>query len=126
LPPLDAELERVLRGRFDAALHALSAGREAYAQLLQRNRDTLLHELLRAEIRAGIDSGPEFARERLKLQVEVLQSSLKSGHKGGQKDAKGGAGAAPLRELCALPALADARTASRLEQLFMRLARESK
>jgi hypothetical protein len=126
LPPLDAELERTLRGRFEGALRALSEGRDAYAQLLRRNRDTLLHELLRAEIRAGIDSGPEFARERLKLQVEVLQSSLKSGHKGGQKEGKGGAGAAPLRELCALPALADARTASRLEQLFMRLARESK
>jgi hypothetical protein len=125
LPPLDGELERTLRGRFDAALRALPEGRDGYAKLLERNRDTLLHELLRAEIRAGIDSGPEFARERLKLQVEVLQSSLKSGHKGGQKDGHGG-NAAQLRELVALPALVDARTASRIEQLSMRLARESK
>jgi hypothetical protein len=122
LPPLDAELEQTLRSRFDAALRALQDGRDAYARLLERNRDQLLHELLRAEIRAGIDSGPEFARERLKLQVEVLQSSLKSGHKGGQKDGQG----ASLRGLVALPALADARTASRIEQLFMRLAREGK
>jgi hypothetical protein len=124
LPPLDADLERTLRTRFDAALRALQDGREAYARLLERNRDTLLHDLLRAEIRAGIDSGPEFARERLKLQVEVLQSSLKSGHKGGQKE--GGGSHAQLRELVALPALTDARTASRIEQLFMRLAREGK
>jgi hypothetical protein len=133
LPALDADLERTLRGRFDAALRALPEGRDGYAQLLERNRSTLLNELLRAEIRAGIDSGPEFARERLKLQVEVLQSSLKSGHsaghKGGQKDGQQGGqtnGASQLRELAALPALADARTASRIEQLFMRLAREGK
>ncbi len=121
LPPLEADMERTLRSRFDAALRALPEGRDGYAQLLERNRDRLLHELLRAEIRAGIDSGPEFARERLKLQVEVLQSSLKSGQKAGQTS-----GAAQVRELAAMPALADARTASRLEQLFMRLAREGK
>jgi hypothetical protein len=118
-----------LRSRFDTALRALQEGRAAYVQLLERNRDTLLHDLLRAEIRAGIDSGPEFARERLKLQVEVLQSSLRSGHsaghKGGPKDGQGG-NATQLRELVALPALVDARTASRIEQLSMRLARESK
>jgi hypothetical protein len=126
LPPLDADLERTLRGRFEAALRALQDGREGYAQLLERNRDTLLHELLRAEIRAGIDSGPEFARERLKLQVEVLQSSLKSGHKGGPKEGQGAGSHAQLRGLVALPALIDTRTALRIEQVFMRLAREGK
>jgi hypothetical protein len=129
LAPLDGDLEQLLRARFDAALRALGEGRDGYAKLLERNRDTLLHDLLRAEIRAGIDSGPEFARERLKLQVEVLQSSLKSGHKSGNKDgSKDGQGsnAAQLRELAALPALVDDRTASRIEQLFMRLAREGK
>jgi hypothetical protein len=126
LPALDADLERALRSRFDAALRAMQDGRDTYAQLLERNRDTLLHELLRAEIRAGIDSGPEFARERLKLQVEVLQSSLKSGHKSGQKAQAPATPAAQLRELAALPALLDDRTASRIEQLFVRLAREGK
>jgi hypothetical protein len=123
LPALDAELDRTLRARFDAALRALSEGREAYAQLLERNRERLLHDLLRMEIGAGIDSGPEFARERLKLQVEVLQSSLKSGQKPGAANATP---AARLRELCALPALLDARTASRIEQLFMRMAKDGK
>jgi hypothetical protein len=130
LPALDAELERTLRGRFDAAVQALAddgaKARAAYAQLLERNRDTLLHALLRMEIRAGIDSGPEFARERLKLQVEVLQSSLKSGQKSGRGNGDSANPAAQLRELLALPALADARTTARIEQLSLRLAKEGK
>jgi hypothetical protein len=127
LPALDAEMERTLRTRFDAALAALRGSpeaRAAYARQLEGNRDKLLHDLLRLEIGAGIDSGPEFARERLKLQVEVLQSSLKSGH-GTGRGAQGGT-AAQLRDLCALPALVDARTASRIEQLALRVAKEGK
>ena len=130
LPALDAELEGVLRGRFDAALQALAEGegpRARYAAQLERNRERLLHELLRMEIGAGIDSGPEFARERLKLQVEVLQSSLGSGQKagkGGKPGAPDAGGGAQLRALCALAALTDARTASRIEQLATRLAGE--
>jgi hypothetical protein len=126
LPPFDADMERTLRARFDAALAALRGSAEqraAYARTLEENRGKLLNELLRLEIGAGIDSGPEFARERLKLQVEVLQSSLKSGH--GGRGAKDGA-TAQLRDVCALPALVDARTASRIEQLALRVAKEGK
>jgi hypothetical protein len=117
LPPLAADYERALHGRLSAALAALDGGdgkRSAYAEQLERNRARLLDEVLRLEIVAGVDSGAEFARERLKMQVEVLQSSLKSGQK------PQSAGAAYL-QLCAMPALADARTASRIEQLFRRL-----
>jgi len=126
LPPLDADMERTLRTRFDSALVALRGSpdaRAAYARALEDNRAKLLHELLRQEIGAGIDSGPDFARDRLKLQVEVLQSSLKSGH--GGRDAHDGA-TARLRDLCALPALVDASTASRIEQLALRVAKEGK
>ena len=119
----------VLRTRFDAALVAFNDGRDAYGRLLERNRDQLLHEVLRMEIAVGIDSGAEFARERLKLQVESLQSSLKSGQRAGQA-ARQGAGqageAGELRALLALPALTDDRTASRIDQLVTRLAREGK
>lgn len=130
LPALDADMERTLRGRFDAALDALRGPAEArstYARRLDENRAKLLHELLRQEIGAGIDSGPEFARERLKMQVEVLQTSLKSGQGAGQggRGGQGGAGA-ELRALVALPALVDARTASRIEQLALRMAKEGK
>ncbi|MCS0584483.1 DUF349 domain-containing protein [Massilia pinisoli] len=126
LPPLDADMERTLRTRFDSALAALRTSpdaRAAYARQLEDNRAKLLHELLRQEIGAGIDSGPEFARDRLKLQVEVLQSSLKSGH-GGRGTHDGAT--ARLRDLCSLPALVDARTASRIEQLALRVAKEGK
>jgi hypothetical protein len=118
LPPVGGEYERALQGRFTAALGTLDKGddqqRSAYAEQLERNRAKLLDEVLRLEIVAGVDSGAEFARERLKMQVEVLQSSLKSGQK------PQSASAAYL-QLCAMPALADARTASRIEQLFRRI-----
>lgn len=114
LPPLSAEYERALQGRFSAALKAADGQRAAYAEQLERNRAKLLDEVLRLEIVSGVDSGAEFARERLKMQVEVLQSSLKSG----QKQASA---AAQYLALCAMPALADARTASRIEQLFRRV-----
>ncbi|NVD74792.1 DUF349 domain-containing protein, partial [Duganella sp. BJB1802] len=114
LPPLAADYERALHGRFNAALGALDGKRGAYAEQLERNRAKLLDEVLRLEIVAGVDSGAEFARERLKMQVEVLQSSLKSGQK------PQSAGSAYL-QLCAMPALADDRTASRIEQLFRRI-----
>ncbi len=133
LPALDdganRELDAALRRRFDAALGALAGddgARAAYAAQLERNRATLLHDLLRLEIGAGIDSGPEFARERLKLQVEVLQSSLGSGQKSGKTGTGSGRGAdegaAATAKLVALAALTDARTASRIEQLALRLA----
>ncbi|MGW8393259.1 DUF349 domain-containing protein [Pseudoduganella sp. HUAS MS19] len=122
LPALPAEQERTLRTRFDAALKAAGEGtgaRAAYAGQLQENRGRLLSEVLRLEIVAGIDSGAEFAKDRLKMQVEVLQSSLKSGQKPASH-------AAQFLALCAMPALVDARTASRIEQLFRKIGAEGK
>ncbi|HEX8477358.1 MAG TPA: DUF349 domain-containing protein [Telluria sp.] len=120
LPTLGSAAERALQGRFAAAAAALAGGdaaRAAHGQLLEANRPILLQDLLRQEIAAGIDSGAEFARERLKLQVDVLQSSMKTGQ-------KPVAQAAQLQALLALPAAADERTLTRIEQLLMRQARE--
>ncbi|WBS01211.1 DUF349 domain-containing protein [Pseudoduganella sp. SL102] len=125
LPALPAEHERTLHGRFHAALQAAAAdagARGAYAGTLEANRSRLLAEVLRQEIVAGIDSGPEFARDRLKMQVEVLQDSLKSG----QKSGAAGSQAAQFVQLCALPALLDDRTASRIEALFRRIGAEGR
>lgn len=113
LAPVDGGYEPILQKRFDAALAALEGDRAAYARLLQENQPRLLNDLLRLEIAAGIDSGAEFARDRLRLQVEVLQSSLKSGQKPGGNTAE-------LRALLALPALADVRTETRIECLMLR------
>ena len=117
LPGLSPDYERTLKARLDGALAAVGAGRGSYAATLEQNRSKLLHEVLRLEIAAGIDSGAEFARDRLKLQVESLRSSLKSG----QKPATA---ATQFLQLCALPALADARTASRIDHLFARVTKE--
>jgi hypothetical protein len=116
------EYDPVLDARFEAALNALDTDRAAYARLLEANRPTLLSELLRQEVAAGIDSGAEFARDRLKLQVEALQSTLKAGNKPAGRSATQQA----LHAICALPALVDERTALRIDQLLMRTAREGK
>ena len=118
LAPVDGGYEPILQKRFDAALAALEGDRAAYARQLQENRPRLLNDLLRLEIAAGIDSGAEFARDRLRLQVEVLQSSLKSGQKPGGNTAE-------LRALLALPALADVRTETRIECLMLRQPKEA-
>jgi len=121
LPALPNDYERTLQARFAAALAASAepGKRSAYAAELEAARAKLLQEVLRLEIVAGVDSGAEFARERLKMQVEVLQSSLKSGQKPMTQ-------AAQFVQLCAMPALADARTATRIEQLFRRIGAEAK
>ncbi|HEY0063544.1 MAG TPA: DUF349 domain-containing protein, partial [Telluria sp.] len=119
LPAVSPEYDKALHARLLAGLAAIDNGRAAYAAKLESNRAALLHEVLRLEIGAGIDSGSQFARERLKLQVETLQSSLKSGQKP--------AGAATqFLQLCSLPALADERTASRIEHLFARVTKDGK
>ena len=114
LLPAGPEFDPVLDARFEAALDALEGDRAGYARGLETKRGVLLDELLRQEVAAGIDSGAQFARERLKLQVEALQSSLKAGNKPAAGQRQHG-----LQALCALPALADERTALRLDQLVM-------
>jgi len=119
LPPLDAQYERSLQQRFAAAQAALGEGAAAYVEQLQANEARLLDEVLRLEIVAGVDSGAEFARDRLKMQVEVLQSSLKSGQKPLTQVSQ-------LMQLCAIPAVTDARTASRIETLLRRIGGHAK
>ncbi|WP_230506212.1 DUF349 domain-containing protein [Janthinobacterium sp. FW305-128] len=119
LPPLDAQYERSLQQRFAAAQAALGEGSAAYVQQLQANQERLLGEVLRLEIVAGVDSGAEFARDRLKMQVEVLQSSLKSGQKPLTQVSQ-------LMQLCAIAATTDARTASRIETLLRRIGGNAK
>lgn len=114
VPKLGGEYEKALAGRFQAALALLGGDATRYLAQLEANRQRLLDEVLRLEIVAGVDSGAEFARERLKMQVEVLQSSLKSGQ-------KPQSATAAYLQLCAMPALADDRTVSRIEALFRRI-----
>jgi exonuclease SbcC len=108
---LPAKLNSLLQARFQAAGTALEESDSNYATLLQNNRAEFDATLLHLEILSGIDSPAELARERLQMQVEVLQNAMK---RGAQQDA-----ATELAyRLLSLPVLADASTSQRLEKVL--------
>jgi len=75
LPPSRPEFDGILGRRFETALAALESGTPPADPVPALAAE----HLLRLEILLGIDSPPELARERLRLQVDVLQSALRSG-----------------------------------------------
>lgn len=108
---LAAKLNSLLQARFQAACAALNAGDAGYGSLLQNNSLEFEAGLLQLEILFGIDSPAELARERLQMQVEVLQNSLK---RGSGQDA-----ASDLSyRLLSLPAWTNAANAQRLEKVL--------
>lgn len=118
LPALSADFERALCMRFDAAVAAIGGADNQYAALLKQNQAVLGQEILRLEILMGIDSPPELSRDRLQLQVEVLQSSLKTGQKPVTLETQ-------LMQLCRLPALTDQLIDRRIDQLIGRLRNDN-
>jgi hypothetical protein len=110
LPVLAAANERAMSGRFQAALACLPSGGGQYITLLEKNRAVLLSDLLRLEIALGLESPAQFSGERLKMQIEALQSSLKSGRYTSTN-------AMQLLKLLALPALVDMDSSRRIDQL---------
>jgi exonuclease SbcC len=114
LPLLAAAWERALYARFDKASAALKTADRQHAALLQQNRAVLAHDVLRLEIIMGIDSPPELSRERLQLQVEVLQSSLKAGQKPLSQQEQ-------LLHIVGLSALTDQQLVSRVERIAVRI-----
>ena len=107
-------LDTILAHRFDQSLHAHRTGDSAYRQRVHANSEALHSELMRLEIDLSLASPPEHARERLKLQVDVLQSALRDGPRTDDNPAR-------LAKLCGLPAIVDAANAARIEQIVMRL-----
>jgi hypothetical protein len=114
LPVLASDWERTMRARFDKAVESLKTDDDQHAALLQENRGVLENNVLRLEIIMGIDSPPELARERLQLQVDVLQSSLKAGQKPLSRQEQ-------LLHIVGLPALPDQQLANRIEQIATRI-----
>lgn len=108
-------LEQALCRRVDRILQMLPGAVPAYRAQLLANRTDLLRELLRTEIVLSIDSPPEYARERLQLQVEVLQSALTSG-------APLPTVAQRLSALCERPALLAPADSARLLRIVDQLA----
>ena len=115
LPRLPDDIEAALEKRLSDVQAAFLANDRSYAAMLTANRTQLSQEILRLEIVAGLDSPAELSRERLKMQVEVLQSSLKMGHKSLSQDEQ-------LYALCTLAALVDAQDSSRITQLLAQMA----
>ncbi len=115
IAPLGRELETTLNRRFQAALQAATQGASgsttSYIEKLRSNRPQFLAELLHLEIIFSLDSPELYARERLKVQVEVLQSSLRSGQKAEAPQAQ-------VLRLCALPVALEADDLGRLEKVL--------
>ncbi|MET0964646.1 MAG: DUF349 domain-containing protein [Noviherbaspirillum sp.] len=107
LPALAGGNEKAMAARFDAAI----AGADAERAALQKNRDSAMEEILQMEIRLGVDSPPALSQERLKQQIQVLQSALRSGQRAVEPQAM-------LMQLCAQPALLDDEAAARVERLI--------
>ena len=115
LPTIRSPLDAALRTRFDGALGALQAGDNEYIRALQSNQTQLAQQLLQLEILCGLDSPAELSGERLKLQVAVLQSSLKSGQREMTRDHQ-------LQDMLSLPAQADADTTNRMLAVMNKLS----
>lgn len=113
IPALANDFERALRARFEKGLQALQAKDAQYRASLEKNRSVLLQSLLRFEISCGVESPAELSRERLQMQVEVLQSTLKRGATINKQDL--------LMDLCKLAAAMDQATAKRMESLIGKL-----
>ncbi len=109
---LPASLNATLQMRFQAAIAALGNNDQAYRVLLQNNLTDFDAALLHLEILSAIDSPAELARERLQMQVEVLQNSLKRG-------ATEDAAHELLKRLLALPVLLDGGRLLRLEKVLL-------
>ncbi len=106
-----AKLNTILQTRFQNATAALNQLDAAYAAHLQNNASQFEAGLLQLEILFGIDSPVELARERLQMQVEVLQNSLKRG--------SGSDAASTLSyRLLSLPVLTSTANAQRLEEIL--------
>jgi exonuclease SbcC len=111
LPTLPPRLQQALQLRFDKAARDGEDCR-SHRAMLQANRDAMLQEILRFEILAGVDSPSTLSRERLQLQVEVLQSAMKAGREGTTL-------AAQLARVCGLAAAMDDDSQQRIDKALV-------
>ncbi|MES2047765.1 MAG: DUF349 domain-containing protein [Pseudomonadota bacterium] len=109
---LPSKLNSALQKRFDSARFAVESNDQGYRAVLQKNITDFDAALLQIEITSGIDSPPELSRERLQMQVGVLQTSLKRG-----TDAN--TNAELLHRLLTMPVVLDTAKLQRLEKVLL-------
>ena len=105
------KLDTAITKRFERALQAQRDDDSSYCDSLKTNQLILQSELMRLEILRSIESPPELAAERLKMQVMVLQTSLRDGRPADTD-------ASELSKLATLPAFVDATNAARFKRVF--------
>jgi len=110
LAALPGKLNTVLNQRFTDAVKALESVDHGYRLMLDENLHSLDSALLQQEIISGIASPVELSRERLQMQVDVLQNSLKRGNSNESQTEI-------LYKIIGLPARLDSVRAQRLEQI---------
>lgn len=113
LTAASTKLDTALTHRFEQALLAHSRDERSYVQQLMLNQSIVQHELLRLEIVLSLESPVELARDRLKMQVEVLQSALRMGQQTASESDQ-------LSALCALPVVIDGETLARFDRVVAR------
>lgn len=109
---LPSKLNGALQKRFDSARLAIQNNDQNYRILLQKNVADFDAALLQIEITSGIDSPPELSRERLQMQVGVLQTSLKRGTEANSNSEL-------LHRLLTMPVVLDPAKLQRLEKVLL-------
>ena len=107
-----SKLTSALQKRFDAARIAIENNDQNYRQLLLNNKADFDTALLQMEITSGIESPPELSRERLQMQVGVLQSALKRGNDANSNNEL-------LHRLLTMPVALDSSKLQRLEKVIL-------
>ena len=107
-----SKLNSALQKRFDAARAAIENNDQSYRNVVLKNVVNFDAALLQMEITSGIDSPPELSRDRLQMQVGVLQSSLKRGNDANSNSEL-------LHRLLTMPVVLDAAKLQRLEKVFL-------
>jgi hypothetical protein len=108
---LPAKLNAALQARFQAAMTALENNDRSYAASLETNYAEFDEVLLHLEILSSIDSPVELSRERLQMQVGVLQNTLKNGSADVENRES-------IYRLLTLPVLLDPVRTGRLEKVL--------
>ena len=82
LHPLDETLARQFDKRWNLAISAIkdSSARAKLVQGLDHNFDRANALLLHLEIKAAVDSPPEFAKQRMALQIDRLSAAMGKAH----------------------------------------------